>query len=78
MSVGPMNTAPPSSCAFATVASASATAKYTPQFGGISAGMSPLLSIMPPTDRPPSFHSVYAGGPPGGPWSSAPHPKTAL
>ena len=30
----------------------------TPQFGGISAGISAVLRIIPPTDLPASFHSV--------------------
>ena len=74
-SIGGITSAPPSSWMRAIAVSVSATEKYTPQCGGTSAGIIGGFSIIPPTDRPPTFHSVYAPGP--SPCVSAPQPNTA-
>ena len=76
MSIGGIITDPPSSATRAAAASVSATAKYTAQCGGTSAGSIGGFSIIPPTERPPTFHSVYQPIGPA-PWVSAPQPNTS-
>jgi hypothetical protein len=58
MSIGSMASEPPSSSARATVASASATAKDTPQNAGTSSGIPGGGPIMPATPRSPSIRTM--------------------